>query len=192
MEEKKLSYNKQQLKERPTIRQIAERFLNDNLRSQLESFLYYIEENEMPLSLARCNTYQSNFKGKTVFRIEIANGQACRKDVYAIRVYTADDPDFYRSEENRVIIQNKLNHYLLPLENDMADYFINHLPRCRGCGKCKPGKTLEILGQTRSAVCACDMYAMRVNNPGEDDYSMIKKFISARKQHILNKGADKK
>lgn len=28
--EKKMSYNKQQLKERPAIRQIAEQFLNEN------------------------------------------------------------------------------------------------------------------------------------------------------------------
>jgi len=181
-----LSYNKQFQKERPDIRTLASRFMNETLCTQLELFLLYIEENKMPLSITRCNTYQSNFKGKIVFRIEIANGQACMRDKYAVRVYTAGDPGFY-SDDNTVT-QNEINEYLTPLGDEMADYFIKHLPRCRGCGKCKPGVKLEVLGQSIAGVCACDKYAMRVNNPGETDYVMIKKFIASRKQFILQNG----
>ena len=152
--EKTLSYNKTQLKERPTIRKIAEQFLNEKLRAQLEMFLQYTEQNKMPLSLCRCNTFQSNYKGNTVFRIEIANGQACQPDTYAIRVYTADNPCHYR-EENKESIQNSLNTYLLKLDVSMRDYFFEHLPRCRGCGKCKPGVALEVLGKRKSGICAC-------------------------------------
>lgn len=185
MHGKSLSYTKQQIKDRPNIRQVAEQFLNDNLRSQLENFLQYIKENKMPLSLCRSNTYESKFKTNTVFRIEIALGQACQKDIYSIIVYTDDNPCHYH-EEKRDIIQNQMNEYLTTLENDdMVNYFVTHLPRCRGCGKCKPGITLDILGKSCPAVCACDMYAMRVVNPDETDYMMIKEFIYARKQHIL-------
>ena len=183
MQENVLSYNKKQLKERPPIRQVSSQFLNENLQIQLEAFLQYIEENKMPLSLARCNTYQSNFKSKTVFRIEIAGGQACMRDVYAVRVYTAGDPGFYSADNT--VAQNEINAYLALLGNEMADYFIKHLPICHGCGKCKPGVKLEILGQSIVGVCACDKYAMRVYNPSETDYMMIKEFITARKQHIL-------
>jgi len=179
-----LSYNKRFQQERPDIRTLAARFMNEMLCSQLESFVQYIEQNKMPLSIARCNTWQSNFKGKAVFRIEIANGQACMNDIYGIKIYTAGDPEHYRAE-NRSIIQANLEQYLTSLESDMADYFKSHLPRCRGCGKCKPGVVLELFGRTHSAVCACYMYEMRVNNPDEVDYEMIKKFIDARKQFII-------
>ena len=184
MSEKPLSYNKQFQKERPAIRTIAARFMNETLCAQLESFLQYIDKNKMPLSIALCNTYQSNFKGNTVFRIEIANGQACMSDTYAVKVYTADNPCHYR-EENKATIQISIEQYLTPLGNDMTDYFMSHLPRCRSCGKCKPGVNLEFFGQIYPAVCACDMFAMRINNPNEADYVMISKFIDARKQFLL-------
>jgi hypothetical protein len=184
MSEKPLSYNKQFQKERPAIRTLATRFMGETLCAQLEPFLQYIEENKMPLSIFQCNTYQSSFKGKSVFRIEIANGQACMKDIYAVKVYTADNPCHYR-EENRLVVQDSIEQYLTSLENDMKDYFLNHLPRCRGCGKCKPGVNLEFFGQTYKTICACDMFTMRVNNPSEADYVMIQKFIDARKHFIL-------
>ena len=184
MSEKPLSYNKQFQKERPAIRTIAARFMNEALCVQLEAFLLCLEESKMPLSIARCNTYQSNFKGKIVFRIEIANGQGCSKDTYCVKVYTADDPCHFR-EDNRYDIQNKLEEYLSNLSYDMLDYSVKHLPRCRGCGKCKPGVKLDVLGNSFPGICACDMYAVRFNNPNESDYEMIKKLIAARRQYII-------
>jgi|GEM_PF-5357235 len=179
-----LSYTKQQIKERPKTRQVAEQFLNNDLSGQLETFLQYIEENKMPLSLCRANTYESKYKGKVVFRVEIALGQACRKDTYAIKVYTADNPTHFREKE-RETIQNQLNNYLTQFRNEMADCFINYLPRCRGCGKCKPGVKLEVLDKTQSGVCACDIYALRFTNPSVSEYALVKELISARRQHII-------
>jgi len=184
-----LSYNKQQLKERPAIRQIAGEFLNDDLRAQLEPFLLYIEENKMPFTLARCNTYESKYKAKSVFRVEIALGQACVKDTYAVKVFTADDRNHFGNQTE--LIQEKLNRYLTGLGEELSDYYISHQSLCRGCGKCRPGVKLDILGKTYTGLCACDMYVMRVINPGERDYEMIKKFIAARRQHILESASAK-
>ena len=84
--------------------------------------------------------------------MEIALRQACVKDTYAIKVFTA---------------------------------------LCRGGGKCKLGVQLDILGKTYSALCACDLYVMRVTNPDEADFEMIKKFIAARRQSILDNAYSK-
>jgi hypothetical protein len=184
-----LSYNKQQLKERPPIRQIAERFLNEGLRARLESFLRYIEENKMPFTLARCNTYESKFKSKSVFRVEIALGQACVPNTYAVKVFTADDKNLSGNQPE--LVQEKLNAYLGDLGEEMAEYYVRHQSRCRGCGKCRPGISLDILGETYSGLCACDMYVMRVTNPDEADYEMVKRFIAARKRHILESSSAK-
>ncbi|MDR0272297.1 MAG: hypothetical protein LBI27_03145 [Clostridiales bacterium] len=178
----KLSYNKIQLKERPSIRKIAAQFLNDGLLAQLEPFLQYVEENKMPFSLGRCNTYESKYKTKLVFRVEIANGQACTADTYAVKVYTVEASHF--REENREAVKKQLNDYLSHLEDGMADYFIRNVAHCRGCGKCKPGTKVEILGQQKT-VCSCDICTLKVINPDETDYVMIKKFIDARKNFIL-------
>lgn len=188
MEEKQLSYNKRQLKERPKIRQVAEQFLNDDLRGQLEAFLQYIEENKMPLSLCRANTYESKYKSKVVFRIEIALGQACAKNIYVLKVYTADDPIHFR-EEKRTDIQDSINRYLTQFENNMVEKFVSHLPHCRGCGKCRPGVQLEVLDKPQPGICACDIYALRFTNPSEADFMIIKEFISARKKHIFESGS---
>ena len=179
-----LSYNKKQLKQRPTIRQISEQFLNNDLRMQLEPFLLYIEENKFPFTLTRCNTYESKYKTKSVFRVEIALGQSCVQDTYAIKVFTADDRNHFNNQKE--LIQDKLNQYLNNLDEKMVDYYVSHQSLCRGCGKCKPGVKLDILGKTYSALCACDMYVMRVTNPDEADFEMIKKFIAARRQYILD------
>lgn len=190
--EKPLSYNKRQVKERPSMRQIAGQFLNDELQAQLEPFLCYIEENKMPFSLTRCNTYESRLKGKSVFRVEIGLGQACAKDIYAVKVYTAvDDRNHYGHQTE--LIQENLNAYLDRLDEDMVDYYLNHQSYCRGCGKCKPGIQLKnIRGKTYSALCECDVFVLRVNNPTEADYEMIKRFIEVRKQFILERLPAKK
>lgn len=184
-----LSYNKRQIKERPSIRQIAEQFLSDDLQSQLEPFLLYIEENNMPFSLARCNTFESKYKSKVVFRVEIALGQACVRDTYAIKVFTANDKNHFKNPKE--VIQDKLNLYLKNSDGEMADYFVHHMSFCRGCGKCSPGVSLDILGKTYKGLCACDMYVMRVTNPSASDYDMIKKFISARRKFILEESIAK-
>ncbi len=176
-----LSYNKQQQKERPAVRQLAEQFLNEELRGQLEPFLGYIEENKFPFSLARCNTYESKYKSKVVFRLEIAQGQACKHDVYAVKAFTADDRTHFR---DRAEVQEKLEAYLNGLDDDMKEYYLAHQIRCRGCGKCKPGVELDILGRRYKSLCASNMYVMQVTNPSESDYEMIKRFIAARREHI--------
>lgn len=68
----------------------------------------------------------------------------------------------------------------------MAEYYVSHQSLCRGCGKGKPGVKLDILGKTYSTLCACGMYVMRVTNPGEAGFEMIKKFIAARRQYMLD------
>lgn len=181
--EKELSYNKRQLKERPAIRQIAEQFLNEDLRKQLEPFIQYIEENKIPFSLGRCNTYESKYKTKLVFRVEIANGQACQKDIYKVKVYIADFN--FNDKDTMIDRQNKLDCYLNKIGKEMTDYYLTHLPQCRGCSKCKPGITMDILGITKSGICVSDMSAMYVINPNDEDFAMIKRFIEARKQYIL-------
>lgn len=188
-----LSYNKRQQKERPSIRQIAQEFLSEELQAQLEPFLRYIEEKKFPFSLARCNTYESKYKGRPVFRVEIALGQACVRDTYAVKVFTAADKTHFR--EQKAQRENNLEHYKEQIENnlecyldnlalDMAEYYLAHQSYCRGCGKCRPGVTLAIRGKAYLSLCASDMYVMRVTNPSESDFEMIKRFIDARRQYI--------
>jgi hypothetical protein len=184
MRDENLSYNKRQLKERPTIRQIAEQFLNDELRAQLEVFLQYIEGAKMPLSLNRCNTYQSNYKGKPMFRIEIANGQACQRDIYAVKVYAANDGAHFR-DETKTNMEDAFTAYTSQLDDDMKDYFLSHFYRCRGCGKCRPGAKMSLFDKEYTALCACNVLVLRVDNPSADDYEMIKRLIAARKDYIL-------
>ena len=54
------------------------------------------------------------------------------------------------------------------------------------------GVTLDLLGQKYPAVCACDMYALRVVNPSEEDYEVIKSFISIRREYIEKTKENKK
>ena len=185
-----LSYNKRQQKERPSIRQIAAQFLRTEQQTQMEPFLQYIEENKLPFSLARCNTFESRYKSKCVFRVEIALGQACIKDIYSVKVFTADDRNHFKNPKEP--IEEKLNHYLNHAGDEMADYYVQHMWYCRGCGKCRPGVSLTIREKTYAGLCACDMYVMRVTNPSENDYEMIKKFISARRRWIAEEASAKK
>jgi len=159
--------------------------LNEDLRSQLEKFLRYTEEKKMPLSLCRCNAYESKLKGETVFRIVIANGESCKKDIYAIKIFTVKNLHF--SEDRRDEIQNDLNNYFSQLENNLSEYSVNHLSRCRSTCSCKPGIKLDILGKSYSGICCNDMSFIRINNPNEKDYTIIKKLIDIRKQNILQK-----
>ena len=184
MKEKQLTYWQKQLKERPSIRQLSEQFLNDDLYSQLEEFLQYIEKNKMPLSLCRCNTYESKFKGKTVFRIVIANGEMGQKDKYAIKIRTVRNSHF--SEDRRNEIQNSLNDYFSRLESNLSEYAVNHLSKCRGTCPCRPGIKLDILGKSYSGVCFSDISFIRINNPNEADYMIINKLIDIRRQNILH------
>lgn len=177
-----LSYNKRQQKERPLIRQIAQEFLKEELQAQLEPFLRYIEEKRFPFSLARCNTYESKYKGSPVFRVEIALGQACVRDTYAVKIFTVADKTHFREPKEQ--IEENLERYLASLGPDMAEYYLARQSYCRGCGKCKPGVTLAIRGKEYPSLCACDMYVMRVTNPSESDFEMIKRFIDARRQYI--------
>ena len=115
--------------------------------------------------------------------------QACVKDTYAIKVFTADERNHFNNQAER--IQDKLNRYLNNLDEEMVDYPVSHQALFRGGGKCKLGVQLDILGKTYSALCACVLYVMRVTNPDEADFEMIKKFIAARRQSILDNAYSK-
>jgi len=182
--QKQLTYWQKQRKERPSIKQLSEQFLNDDLRLQLEAFLQYTEKNKMTLSLCSCNTYENKFKGQIVFRIIIDVGDGCRKDKYSIKIFTVNHSHF--SENKRDVIQKDLSDNFTRLKDDLSEYAVNHLSKCRGTCSCKPGIKLDIFGKSYKGVCCNDINFIRIDNPTETDYLKIKDLIDIRKQNIID------
>jgi len=112
------------------------------------------------------NNWNCTYKGKRVASYQLGGGGQMILNRLVIRVS---------------VKKNELNDFLMSLSDEMSEEFINGM-RCHGCGGCKPGKKIEILGK-QQIVCYRTDYC-RVN-PTTEQFRWIEQFIHARRKHII-------
>lgn len=162
-------YEKQKI-EKPSVKELADEYLNDELNKQLSDFIAFLEQNKMIPRLYTTNLFQVTHKGKNVLKIRMANGPKLQKNIYTVSIGIAEAID--------------LNEFLMPLSNDMKNFYFNNIRLCQHCSKCPP-KSMTVLDKKIENYCET---GIGVNNPTEQQYEYIKKFVILRKEYIRSKG----
>lgn len=115
-----------QRKEKPSILKIAEKHLVGQAKEQLLDFVSFLKENNMSPQWGSTNSYNLSYKGRRVCIIKIAENS------YQIWLNTQYNEDF--------------NEYFQEEDDRTKDYLLSKIIYCFGCGSCKPGLDIDILG----------------------------------------------
>lgn len=134
------------------------------IKDNFDEFVSYLKSIKLVPKWYATNAYHVKFKGKMIFRFSMGND-------WISLFFTVSKP----SDLNKVIS-------LLPSE--MQKYYYKNLRRCLGCNPTHgKGKRIEILD---NEYWICAEPEMRIDNPTKEDIEILKKFISVRKENIVN------
>lgn len=157
-----MSLYQQQKADHPPIEALIEKHLSGAHRRQALQFLAFMRENRMSPQWGSSNSYNFSSKGRRVCILKL------QEDGWQLWMNTQYNEDFNRcfsseSEETRQFLRDTLVY-------------------CYGCGSCKPGIDIDILGYPVKGGCLNPV--IRLENPDENKLALARKLALLRKQAI--------
>ena len=164
-----MSEYQEQKKTKPSIEESIEKYLQSNKRDNAIRFVSFLRENKMAPQWGSTNSYNVSYKNRRVCIVKI------NESGFHIWVNTQYNEDF--------------NHCFSEESDAVKSYLVASIIYCFGCGSCKPGIDIEILG--RQIKGACFNPVIRMENPSEEKIILAQKLILLRKQAIKEGKAPK-
>lgn len=158
-----------QKKEKPSIYELIERNLTGETKEDLLRFVSFLKENRMSPQWGSTNTYNLSYKNRRVCIIKIAENS------YQIWLNTQYNEDF--------------NKYFADESDDIKKYLLDKVVYCFGCGSCKPGLEIDLLGVPLKK--ACYNPVIRMENPNEERLELARKLVLLRRKAIFEGKAPK-
>lgn len=158
-----------QRKEKPSIYELIDKNLSDKLKEDLFGFLSFLKENRMTPQWGSTNTYNLSYKNRRVCIIKLA------EDSYQIWLNTQYNEDF--------------NECFSDESDENKEYLLGKMVYCFGCGSCKPGLNIELLGVEQKK--ACYNPVIRMENPNEELLKLARKLVMLRRKAIAEGKAPK-
>jgi len=157
-----MSEYQEQKKTKPSIEEIIDKYLQADEKKNVLRFVSFLRENKMAPQWGSTNSYNVSYKNRRVCIVKI------NESGFHIWVNTQYNEDFcnYLSEESYVV----------------KAYLLSTITYCFGCGSCKPGLDIEILGEQFKG--ACYNPVIRMENPDEEKIELAQKLVLLRKQAI--------
>jgi hypothetical protein len=138
-------------------------FLSDDYKITVQNFIAYLKEIKLTPRWYATNGFKIMYKGRTVFRFTIY-----RNKNMSLFFTVADKCD--------------LDEVIGNVSEEMQKFYFKNLRRCVQCNPSHGrGLIINILNQ-EYGVCAEP--EMRFDNPTEEQFDYIKKFIEVRKNNI--------
>lgn len=164
-----MSEYQQQKKAKPPIEETIDRYLTGEKKVRALAFVTFLRENKMSPQWGSTDSYNVSHKNRRVCILKFGeNG-------FQIWANTQYNEDFNagfeeESEENKAFLRSTIVH-------------------CFGCGSCKPGLGMEILGQ--QVTDACYNPVIRLADPDGERLELAKKLVLLRRQAIRQGKAPK-
>jgi len=159
---------------KPTVEMVAEQLLDGNLKKDFMKFLDWLKQEKIRLQWGSTNSFNANYKGKRVARIEIGRGGRNCANHISIIIHTAE--------------RDKFAGYLEGQTEEVVDIFMKNISKtCNDCGVCAPGKSFDISGKHYERVCfdGLGSHGLRYINPDAEQTEIVKKLMNARKDYIM-------
>ena len=154
----------EQKKAKPTIDELINELLDGEIKQSALSFLAFLTQNKMKPSWGAINSFNLSYKGKRVCIIKI------NKDCLDIRCNTQYNNDF--------------NECFADADSDIKKLLLDSITYCFGCGTCKPGLDVTILGKELKS--ACFNPVIRFENPDASQLECAKKLVMLRRKAIAD------
>lgn len=151
-----------QKKEKPSIYELIDKNLLGTSKDDLLSFVSFLKENRISPQWGATNTYTLSYKNRRVCIIKIAENS------YQIWLNTQYNEDF--------------NKCFADDSDDIKKYLLDKVVYCFGCGSCKPGLEIELLGVPQKK--ACYNPVIRMENPSEEQLNLARKLVMLRRKAI--------
>lgn len=164
-----MSEYQRQKKEKPSVLTMAEQLLESTIKEDLLSFVSFLKEQQMSPQWASTNSYSVSFRNRRVCIIKLAPNS------FQLWLNTQYNDDF-----NACFAQAN--------EADKA-FLLANVITCFGCGTCKPGLNIHILGTP--FYNACYNPVIRIINPNEEQLSLARQLVLLRRQAIRDGKAPK-
>lgn len=157
-----MSEYEEQKKDKPDIDELIERLLRGRQREAAVDFVTFLRSNKMSPRWGAINSYNLGYKGRRVCIIKIAENH------FELRINTQYNEQFNScfSEESEQIRQ----------------YLRDSVTYCFGCGECKPGVTMELLGVTVENACMNPV--IKMENPDDEKLAPARRLVLLRREMI--------
>lgn len=157
-----MSEFQEQKKIKPPIEKMINKMLDGKLKEDLLNFVSFLRENKMSPQWGSTNTYTLSYKSRRVCIIKIYDSS------YQIWLNTQYNEEF--------------NNCFAEESEEVRNYLLDKVIYCFGCGTCKPGLSMELLGI--SLKNACYNPVIRMENPDEMQLALARKLVMLRREAI--------
>ena len=157
-----MSEYQEQKRTRPAIDVLAARLLDEPLQREVLAFVQFLRENRLSAQWASTNSYKVSDHSRGVCLIKLA------EQSYQLWLNTQYDEAF--------------NACFSQADESIKQYLMKNMVYCSGCGTCKPGLNVEVLGAAQRAACVHPV--IRMANPDPALQELAKQLVLLRKQAI--------
>lgn len=156
-----MSEYQRQRREKPSV-DAAVAHLPEDMRAEAADFVAFLRENHMSPQWGSTNSWNVSHKGRRVCIIKVQEG------AWQIWLNTQYNDAFDARFDS--------------VPEGWRAYLRERIPRCYGCGSCKPGLTRVILGEMREGTCMNPV--IRMENPDEVLLGLARELVLLRKEAI--------
>ena len=160
---------KEQKEQKPSIDSLIEQHLSGSLKEDAILLVAFLRENKMSPQWGATNSFNVSHKNRRVCILKITD------NCFEIRVSSQYDAQF--------------NACFLQECEEIRQFLLQNITICFGCGSCKPGQDIEILGHR--VTNACFNPVIRMSNPSRVQLDCAKKLVLLRKRAIAQGTAPK-
>lgn len=161
-------YEDQKKAKKPIDEEVQE-FLTGETRKYAEEFISFLRENKMSPQWGAKDSYNLSYKTRRVCIIKFSQGS------FELRLNTQ-----YNEEFNDVFQDEP---------DEVQKFLLDTTISCFGCGTCKPGITMTLLGKPMKGLCYNPVINML--NPDGKWLELAKKLVLLRKKAIAEGKAPK-
>jgi hypothetical protein len=136
----KLSNFEPQKVNKPTIEAVVDQLLDGDFKKDFIEFFDWMTQEKIRLQWGSTNSFNANYRGKRVARIEIGRGGKNQPNHISIIIHTAE--------------RDKFDGYLEGQTDEIIKIFMENISTvCNECGVCAPGKSFDLAGKRYERVC---------------------------------------
>ncbi len=159
-----MSVYQRQKAEKPGIEDTMARLLAGAKLDGARAFVGFLRESGVSLSWGAVNSYNASYKGRRVCILKFA------EDFFEIRSNTQYD--------------EAMNARFAGADETTRAFLLGSVTYCSGCGTCKPGLSMTLLG--RPVENACYNPVINLTNPDDGMLALARELALMRKEAIAD------
>ncbi len=164
-----MSEYEKQKQNKPLINDLINENLSGKLKEDAHNIVMFLRDNQMSPQWGAKNSYNTSYKSRRVCIMKI------NKDGFELRINTQYNEDF--------------NDFFSDKNEHIRSFLLDNVTYCFGCGSCKPGHDIVILGKELKNACLNPV--IRLEYPNEMLLDLAKELVLLRRKAIYEGKAPK-